>query len=75
MLPSLSGEQLSEVLAAESPSVRFLFTSGHPRHRRSREEDREFLPKPFSTSELRERVARLTDEGSSRARARRFPRA
>ena len=56
-MPGMSGQQLAERLAALRPEIKVLFVSGYPHN--SLEGRWNFLPKPFSGSELLGRVRML----------------
>lgn len=67
VMPVMGGSELVDVLRAEDPSMRVLFTSGHGIEAIGRqavyEDGTSFIPKPFTPSELSHKVRDVLDEG------------
>jgi two-component system cell cycle sensor histidine kinase/response regulator CckA len=73
MMPGLSGPQLAFRLAASLPELPVVFMSGYPEDALGDVPgfvlDRDFLPKPFSSTLLLQRVHDALQRGKSRASA------
>lgn len=65
VLPGMTGLELGRLLAARRPGVRLMYMSGYPKDavakRGTLRADIEYLPKPFSITEIQRRVRRALD--------------
>jgi two-component system cell cycle sensor histidine kinase/response regulator CckA len=64
-LPEMTGRELAELLCAENPRLRVLYTSGYTEntivHHGVVDGGIDFLPKPYVSTELARRVRELLD--------------
>ena len=65
LMPGMSGNELADKLRIHHPDMRVLFMSGYDDHQLDRDEvesgETGFLPKPFSTEVLRQKVRGVLD--------------
>ena len=59
IMPELGGIELWQKLKEKYPEIKVLFISGYPKEKEEFLSDDNFLPKPFTTKELLDRVTNL----------------
>ncbi len=68
-MPHMSGQKLATELTEQRPELRILFVSGYTEntiaHHGVLEPDVAFLPKPYTPTDLLQRVREVLDEGAS----------
>ena len=69
VMPTMSGRQLVQILAALCPQMKFLFISGYADDNLSDDgplsPDQPFLQKPFTTAALAQKVRQILDQSGS----------
>jgi PAS domain S-box-containing protein len=69
IMPHMSGQKLATELTEQRPELRILFVSGYTEntiaHHGVLEPDVAFLPKPYTPTDLLQRVREVLDEGAS----------
>jgi CheY-like chemotaxis protein len=70
VMPGMDGREVARRVSARFPAVRVLFISGYTEnaivHQGVLEEGIEFMPKPFTSADLLQRVRALLDSGQAR---------